>query len=409
MPTISLFEHEKSLISGWNISAAQLQKLIIFSEQHQERYFAVTRAYFIPKNYIGRVQIGDISLEILPKTDKNKALNPANGLLQLLFYTQTLPQILAKKGKGEANLGELWELYVSLLAREVSRLGKKGLLKQYEQATENQPRWANNILWSKQINTNLTRPAYFYAARWELNPQHLYNQIIAQAVAVAIRQRWSEPVMRELRQAQAELNGIKITNEISEIAFNQLVFSRQNVDYRLALQLARFVLFNLNPQSLGGADFALSFWVSMPVLYEKYIKIQLATACIKANWRFAYQQPLAFWKQQPQRPDFWVENTQKSYILDAKWKTPYRNQANGEDLRQMFSYGILAEASELLLIYPQTTAKGENSEDFFYKKTKTSTGEKNMRLRLIFIELWDKKGGLNLANGELLIQEMKKN
>ena len=124
---------------------------------------------------------------------------------------------------------------------------------------------------------------------------------------------------------------------------------------------------------------------------------------------YRYPKGCAFWKQQPQRPDFWVENTQKSYILDAKWKTPYRNQANGEDLRQMFSYGILAEASELLLIYPQTTAKGENSEDFFYKKTKTSTGEKNMRLRLIFIELWDKKGGLNLANGELLIQEMKKN
>ena len=409
MKTINLFEQEKSPISAWQLTAEELQTLVEFSEKYQERYFSITRTYFIPKNYVGRVQIGNIALQILPKNGDKNDLNLQVGLTQMLLYAQVLPSILPQKTTSRVELGKLWELYVSLLAQEVQRLAKKGLLKQYEQPNSNQPRWANHIDWSKHININACRPAYFYGQRWELNSNHFYNQIIAKAIDVANRQKWSDTVQKELKNAQAAISHVIIPAQVSEAAFNQITYNRQNAEYKLVLELSRFVILQLNPQMMSGSHFALSFWVEMPSLFEKYLKKQLQESCIKSNWRFEYQQKLSFWKNQPQRPDFQVKNTQKSYILDAKWKNPQSATANGDDLRQMFTYGVLSEASELLLIYPQAGGNYQTIEDFFQKTTPTTEGEKKMRLRLIFIELWDKKGELNLLNGHRLVAEMKKN
>ena len=409
MKTINLFEQEKSPISAWQLTAEELQMLVEFSEKQQERYFSVTRTYFIPKNYVGRVQIGNIALQILPKNGDKNDLNLQAGLTQMLLYAQELPAILPYKTTSRVELGKLWELYVSLLAQEVQRLAKKGLLKQYEQPNSNQPRWANHIDWSKHISVNACRPAYFYGQRWELNSNHFYNQIIAKAIDVATRQKWSDVVQKGLKNAQAAISHVIIPAQVSEKEFNQITYNRQNAEYKLVLELSRFIILQLNPQMMSGSQFALSFWVEMPSLFEKYLKKQLQESCIKSNWRFGYQQKLSFWKNQPQRPDFQIKNTQKSYILDAKWKNPQSATANGDDLRQMFTYGVLSGASELLLIYPQAGENYQIVEDFFQKTTPTTEGEKKMRLRLIFIQLWDKKGELNLQNGDRLVAEMKKN
>ncbi len=409
MKTINLFEQEKSPISSWGLSAEELQTLVEFSEKEQERYFSVSRRHLIAKNYVGRVQIGGVCLQILPKNGEKNDLHIQTGLTQMLLYTQVLPKIKPQKISSRVALGKLWEYYIYLLAQETQRLAKKGLLKQYEQPNTNQPRWANRIDWSKQINVNACRPTYFYGQRWELNSNHFYNQIIAKAIDTVCRQKWSNTVQKGLKNAEAAISHVKIPAQVSEKEFNQIVFNRHNAEYKLILELSRFVLLNLSPQMLSGNHFALSFWVEMPSLFERYIKRQLQESCIKASWRFEYQQKLSFWKNQSQKPDFYIKNTQKSYILDAKWKNPQSATANGDDLRQMFTYGVLSEASELLLIYPQAGENYQIIEDFFQKATPTTEGEKKMRLRLIFIQLWDEKGELNLTNGDKMVAEMKKN
>ncbi len=353
MRTINLFEQEKSPISGWGLTAEELQMLVEFSEKHQERYFSVSRRHLISKNYVGRVQVGGLCLQILPKNGEKNDLHIQTGLTQMLLYTQVLPDIKTQKTPSRVALGELWEYYVHLLAQETQRLAKKGLLKQYEQPNSNQPRWANHVDWSKHININACRPAYFYGQRWELNSNHFYNQIIAKAIDTVCRQKWSDATQKGLKIAQSAISHVIIPAQVSEKEFNQIVFNRHNAEYKLVLELSRFVLLNLNPQMMSGNHFALSFWVEMPTLFEKYIKKQLHESCIKSNWGFEYQKKLSFWKNQPQKPDFKIKNTQKSYILDAKWKNPQSATANGDDLRQMFTYGVLSEASELLLIYHQ--------------------------------------------------------
>lgn len=102
--TIQVFEHERLTLHknqwGQYLTESELEKLYSFNDRHNHKYFTGIRDGVKFKSYVGVIQIGALTLEILPKADKlttateevhTKELRKwHNALLRMLAVTRRI-------------------------------------------------------------------------------------------------------------------------------------------------------------------------------------------------------------------------------------------------------------------------------------------------------------------------------
>src|SRR5689334_20264552 len=85
--TIEVFEHRTLHVAEDGIRAHEFDALVRFNDLHGGEYFEVGHKRLKAKNFVGYVEVGDLSIEILPKADRN-ASSPTriwrDGLLEML-------------------------------------------------------------------------------------------------------------------------------------------------------------------------------------------------------------------------------------------------------------------------------------------------------------------------------------
>ena len=68
---IQVFEHQKlKYDKSGDFQKCHFDAMVKFNELHQNKYFTVIDKGILFKNYVGVVQIGGLTIEILPKADK---------------------------------------------------------------------------------------------------------------------------------------------------------------------------------------------------------------------------------------------------------------------------------------------------------------------------------------------------
>ena len=60
---------------GRFLSEVELARLYDFNDRHDNKYFTGIRDGVKFKSYVGVIQIGGLTIEVLPKSDRNKAKN----------------------------------------------------------------------------------------------------------------------------------------------------------------------------------------------------------------------------------------------------------------------------------------------------------------------------------------------
>jgi 5-methylcytosine-specific restriction enzyme subunit McrC len=138
---IQVFEYEKLTLFandnlfGYKLTQSELDKLYEFNDTSNNIYFTAIRNGIKFKSYVGVIQIGSQTIEILPKADRNISKDPteyqlwSKALLKMLAYCN----YIKVDSVSEANLHQRYhsiiDLYFDLYLNEVSRLTHQGLIK----------------------------------------------------------------------------------------------------------------------------------------------------------------------------------------------------------------------------------------------------------------------------------------
>ena len=402
---LQVFEHQVLRVEQQQLTTQQFDALAYFNEQHEQKYFHLLHKGVRFRQYVGVLQVGTLTIEILPKTDQHQssAQHWQKVLLELLHACQFIKIDALSKAPLQLKTSSLLGLYIELFVQEVEQLLSQGLQKNYRKQTQNAPNWKGQINFAKQLQKNLTQPHQIYSSHQTYDYQHPIHQVLYKALKI-VEQFWINPPLKKKIQYLMKAFPVQEDLEVTEAFFANLYQVPKFNKYHAALDLARMITLQYSPDIRLGNCPVLAILFDMNQLFEQYIQQQLKKTLDK-TWRVQAQNSKRFWGKRNLRPDIWLSHKGQHYILDTKWKILKRPAPSDEDLRQMYAYNHNFEASRSLLIYPNVFGLTQRSEA--YTQPNLIEGKAVTHYcKVIFVDILNKKGTLNTHIATDIIQHL---
>jgi 5-methylcytosine-specific restriction enzyme subunit McrC len=370
-------------------------------------------------NYVGVIQAGNLTIEILPKTDREKAtaanlsigtlpIEDAqnrqkwhNILLEMLKECTLLKVNHVDHARLNLKSNSILDIYIELFLKHTETILHEGLVKKYHKGEGNKLAMKGQLLFSKNISQNLVHRERFYIRHTEYNRINIYNQLLYKTLCLipAISSNhWLADKVNRLLLDFPEMPDCKVTPAV----FDKLVFDRKTERYKEALLISKMLLLNYRPDITGGNENVIAILFDMNKLWEEFVFRRLKKAAImgvtvsRQNQKpFWYNKTHDFYK--PVKPDIIVESNNKRIVIDTKWKIMTDNKPGDDDLKQMFVYNLLWDAELALLVYPGTAPASHGSYVHFrlsYQQRKHDQEEFYNSCSLVFINLVDGSGKL---------------
>ncbi len=402
---LQVFEHQVLRLSEQGLTQRHLDALAHFNEQHDNRYFTLLHKGVRFRQYVGVLQVGGLTIEILPKTDQYASKQQwQRVLLELLQACSMLPVDTLTEARLQSRNSPLLWFYLNHFIKEVQRLLEGGLVKHYQTKSANGTTWKGQLNFAKQLRHNWQRPERVYSSFQHYDYQHPANQIIYRALEI-VQSLSVDPTLqqrvRHLLRAFPPQKPIKATAAIFEQLYAQPKFDR----YRRALELARMITLHYSPDLRAGSHAVLAILFDMNQLFERYIQQQLQHYLDK-EWLIRAQASKPFWAQRKLRPDLWLSHHGKHYILDTKWKILKRPSPSDEDLRQMFAYNHSFEATQSLLVYPNVFALRKRREAFSQPLLLERQAQPHY-CTVVFVDVLNPAGQLNRHLAQDLVRHLQ--
>lgn len=375
--TIQVFEHQTLKIGQHpNFTEKVWETMMRFNDRHQQRYFTIVHRGVKFRHYVGVIQVGRLTIEILPKADANDNSDKNHWQMVLISMLKTC-RLLKIESLSNAQLQLqqhfILDLYFELFIKEVQQFLHQGLIKKYRNIAENQSAMRGRLDFSKQIQYNTVHKTRFFVHHPTYDFDHIFNQILSKTISVLQRIVTNPLLLDKLQRLQLHFPKVKKI-EVNDWHFQQLKFDRKSQRYQTALEIARLILLNYSPDIRGGNNDVLAMLFDMNVLFEEFIFRQLKQLEKTENIEVIGQPNQKFWTNPKSyrnlRPDILIQKEGENIIIDTKWKVLKRPSPSDNDLRQMFAYANIFKANKTVLIYPkvfdfQSFVKGifNNSND----------------------------------------------
>ena len=348
--TLQVFEHQKIRI-GKNLSQQQWQALVGFAQQNSERYFKILHNGIQFSNYVGALQVGDWTIEILPKIDEAGDANVQKVLLDMLRECRLLRAESATTAALRDQKGTLLDIYLEDFFNEVERLLREGLTRTYLSERTNRRVLKGKLLLPAQIQKNLLHPERFFTETLEFSEAHPFNRLIYSALLMLKTFPLAGYLASKLQQLLALFPTLEAWKSPLPL-LEDLRFNRQAVRYKKALQTALLILQQVQPDIQAGRLPVLAILLDMNRLFEEFIFRQLQKAAT-GNRMVKRQVPKPFWNRRPLQPDILLSIDNQNIVIDTKWKKLQKVSPSMEDLRQMYVYNQYFEAKHSVLVYPK--------------------------------------------------------
>lgn len=310
--------------------------------------------------YVGAIQVADLLIQVLPKADRSTDKVRWHKVLIGMLRAINGLDVLAPSSAGLAlKSNSILDLYIGLFISEVERLLHQGLIRTYRRIEGNRPVLKGRLLFSKNIQLNLTHQERFYTNYTTYDKEGILNRILLTtlqllgqlAIPADLRGRLGTLLLQfpELDQIKAETS-----------LFERLVFSRKTAPYQKAIGIARLLLLNYHPDLQSGREHVLALLFDMNVLWERFVFVTLrryANDHVKLH-SISAQSDKDFWKPEQGRktkirPDILLMlNGGKVVVLDTKWKNLNGSNPSAQDLRQLYVYSRFHNNANAALIYP---------------------------------------------------------
>ena len=364
-------------------------------------FFKVYKDYIIPQNFIGSINIGDISIEIFPKiplTRGNKK-KERKRFLEILEFVETFNEnIFENLEIGNQDMPIL-EIFISNFIKEVEKIVKKGLVYSYINKSENILYFKGKLDLPNHIKYNIIENKFFMNFD-EFSINSMENCLLKLALEKIKNISSNMENIDKLHQLLIQFEDIETSGLNPVHLFKKILYNKKNEFYKKSLNLAKFFLLDESPYSIFFNDKkeVTGVFFPMETIYESYvanklkqlinekysdkfsIKIQDSSHFIFKNCSFNKKQIKENIKFFNIRPDIVLRNKKNNnevIILDTKWKILRYEKENfnilKDDFIQLIKYIVSYSSKEnpccrAYFVHPATnTTKNENSFSFIDK------------------------------------------
>ena len=134
---------------------------------------------------VGVIQIGGLTIEILPKADNsnNKSLW-RDVLLHMLKECRYLQVDNVSETNLKRRYNSILDVYFEIYLKELEYLIKRGFIKKYKRKQSNQSALKGKLIFSQNIQKNLVHKEKFFCEHQVYNKNHLIHQVLLQGLMV---------------------------------------------------------------------------------------------------------------------------------------------------------------------------------------------------------------------------------
>lgn len=325
----------------------KLRQFLVFSRYP---YFQVLPDGIQFRQYVGALQVDELTIEIVPKADRTAPDDAGlwqNVLVDLLRACRLWRGEWIAGGRLDVKPGGLLEWYCRYFLQQTEGLLRQGLQKSYDRRLERRRTLRGRLLVHKQITE--TQPV-FWTNGETFNYNHPYNQWLLAALELLIA-RYPDEQLRT--QAQTLHRRFPDLPRPTGDRLPALTDPLRNQRYIPALTIARLLLNHFSPMARHGDWPLMAILFDMNALFEEYIARQLEKHCPPgATVRRQLSTP--FWNRRSIRPDLVLDYNGRRSVIDTKWKEIPKGRPAMEDIRQIYVYNEYFSADQGILLYPQT-------------------------------------------------------
>ena len=364
---IQVFEYQKLRYddSGY-FRKHHFDAMVKFNELHQNKYFTIIHQGIRFGSYVGVIQIGGLTIEILPKADYNENADKnlwQNVLLNMLKICKKIQVESISETQLKKRYHSILDVYFELYLNEIERLVKKGLIKKYRKNQSNQNALKGKLLFARNIQKNVVHKEHFYCEHQVYDKNHLLHQILYKGLLV-LKTFVNDSLKDKLNRLLFEFQDIENIN-IQKKHFDKVIIDRKNHDCQKAIDIAKIIILNYSPSLNYGNENLLTLLFDMNALWEEYI-FRILQKHKTDEIEVSFQNSDKFWENKRIRPDIVLKTKDETFVIDTKWKIIEANNPSDDDLKQMFVYNLHWKAEKTLLLYPKTNQMDSEFGTFHY-------------------------------------------
>ena len=363
---ITVFEHSHisvgDNICGVEFDDKKFESLVRHYGKTGVPYFSPVHKGVRFNNFVGAIQIGDLTIQVLPKADsvESEQLHESDWrdmLIRMILAARLFN--IENPGKSSLKIipNSILDLYFAIFVQKLRDVLHCGLVKQYRKNEGNVKALKGSIKFANHIRQNIVHQERFFVRHTMYDTEHKLHMILYKTLLL-LKQINSNPDLHSeigaLLLDFPEMPDISIT----EATFSKIVFSRKTEIYRDLISIAKMILLKYHPDIKSGGNNVLALMFDMNLLWEKFVLVSLRKH-FSGDFEIREQRRKDFWKPEygrtvPVRPDIILKDRSSGecVVLDTKWKNLGNNSPSAEDLRQMYVYNDYYGARKTALIYP---------------------------------------------------------
>ena len=356
---ISVFEHESIRYDKGEKRITKEQFLAL------EKYFGTGLPYYSLiyhgvqfNEHVGVIQVGKTVIEVLPKADKHDT--DENKWRRILIGMLRTVRGFDVKSTSSSHLkikpNTILDLYFEMFIREVEYLVHNGLIKQYRRKEGNVTSLKGSLLFGKHIQQNLVHQERFYVRHATYDVEHKLHFILYKTIRLLRQINTNSDLHGRIGSLLLHFPEMPDI-QVAEATFERLVFTRKNLSYKKAVEIAKLLLLQYHPDLSSGRNHVLALMFDMNVLWEQFVYRSLSKH-ISSDTTIVPQSSKFFWKPENGRrtsikPDIVLNKDEDNcVVLDTKWKNLNGKNPSPDDLRQMYVYLEYYKAERVALVYP---------------------------------------------------------
>ena len=303
----------------------------------------------------------------------DKGIFIQNIYYMLSYAFQILKQEDYKQIAGE-KFDNIHDLFAAILEKGVSRQVKQGLYREYVPMQENLSVMRGKLNMGETVRLKVQNKQKLACEFDEFSEDNLYNQILKVTIYHLIRaDDVADKRKQSLKRLSVFFENVKLIQP-DHIAWNRLIYQRNNRNYELLLNICYFVLNGMLQTTEDGSYKLLSFSDEhMERLYEKFLleyykqhHPELNPKSAQVNWNLIGQNDPTMIQFLPKmQTDITLQKDGRTLIIDAKYysRSMVQNYEK-ETLRSAHLYQIFAYVKNM-----DTDNTGNVSGLLLYAKT----------------------------------------
>jgi 5-methylcytosine-specific restriction enzyme subunit McrC len=376
VPTISLREFGRLHIGDLDVTQLSVRpnharQMEALRHRHGFDVFARTgETTLTALKYVGAVQLGDLTVEVLPKVEGVGDTTMRRNLVAMLSLAYGLEVSIGEAAGVATQRFGLLEFLVRLFVNKLFTELHRGLVRRYESREENLSVLRGRILIGDQIRRNITAPDRFYCGFEEFTEDNPLNRILKAALRLLVAFSRNVDNQRSLAELLLAFEGVENIDR-RKLPWDEVRVDRLSARYISCLNLAKLFLRQTPPDVTAGNAAGLSVFFDMNRLFEEYVGRVAARALRPLGFDVRLQEArchLAY-DENEERDAFFLKpdivgrvGNKPAWIIDTKWKalSPKESKegVSQGDMYQMYAYSQRYDCPEVVLMYPHHAGLG---------------------------------------------------